>query len=715
MRNNNKNNNDNLVKKLPIIVFTPYYLAKNKIRQSELDECLQQNISCSAITKLILLIDDNHKPPFTHHKLEIINISGYPTYKYWVELSKSYEKPIISVLANSDIYFDETLLNLHLVLDKKKNFLALSRFDRKKNIVIPHPNPQWSQDAWAFTTTSEINPSLLKSIDIPLGVTRCDNKIAYLFAIYGWSIINPHKRIRCVHLHESQQRSINNKTDIRIMGSVAYVYPSLELTVSSKLEIDIWARNVDSIKSITLNNCIDTWSKEISNNTKIHDVDNILPHSLKFEKENIINSINPDVVITDISRNAPEEKKIEEFILEGDLVYKHLKRFYIYYLDYQLLCFDNLNLRTARILSISEPCIAKIIELNTDLLKVFVPSLIDTYPIIIKERPSSQEDCQFWQYPCTTEKQAFLNHTNITLGDNIDIKNRMVNTYIGLPWATYIDKRNYPDEVDSLLKPYMAGFKSLVQSNGYRLSVHTVCQQIHWKRFLYHFHDLGVTDLHLSHSEKMSNLQSDNYRFRVHGWPLIAVNIENKCRSSGITIGKHIDQKCYFASFIGAHMSHYRSDVRLKLLDAAKADGNDDIIFELGNEWHFDPIVYKEQVSSQKLSKDEIELHDMSTQRYNEVLSDSIFSLCPEGAGPNTLRIWESLAVGAIPVIISDGWAIPKKPTIKSDLRNCCIFVKYDDISDIFNKLRSFKRVTIKQMQRVCIEQYKEWKSIRCY
>src|SRR5699024_6342458 len=123
-------------------------------------------------------------------------------------------------------------------------------------------------------------------------------------------------------------------------------------------------------------------------------------------------------------------------------------------------------------------------------------------------------------------------------------------------------------------------------------------------------------------------------------------------RGAGLKIGLPPNTKRYLASFIGAHMPHYRSEVRLRLAEVARAANRSDVLVEVGNEWHFNKVVYKEQVQNKSLAEAEIASTREAARRYNEILSDAGFSLSPEGAGPNTLRLWESLAVGSIPVVI---------------------------------------------------------------
>ena len=50
-----------------------------------------------------------------------------------------------------------------------------------------------------------------------------------------------------------------------------------------------------------------------------------------------------------------------------------------------------------------------------------------------------------------------------------------------------------------------------------------------------------------------------------------------------------------------------------------------------------------------------------ASEQFKQVLKDSIFSLCPSGSGPNSIRLWESIAFGSIPVILADHYLPPGK------------------------------------------------------
>jgi hypothetical protein len=53
---------------------------------------------------------------------------------------------------------------------------------------------------------------------------------------------------------------------------------------------------------------------------------------------------------------------------------------------------------------------------------------------------------------------------------------------------------------------------------------------------------------------------------------------------------------------------------------------------------------------------------DQRRQRFREVLNRSRFVLCPRGKGTSSIRLYETLAAGRVPVIIADDWVPPRGP-----------------------------------------------------
>lgn len=114
----------------------------------------------------------------------------------------------------------------------------------------------------------------------------------------------------------------------------------------------------------------------------------------------------------------------------------------------------------------------------------------------------------------------------------------------------------------------------------------------------------------------------------------------------------------------------------------------DSFILNTGD-WHFNTTVYS---NKQNIKKDlNIDSnHINKTQKYNEILLNSRFSLCPSGSGPNSIRFWESLACGSIPVLLSDTLDLP----YDCEWENAIVIIKecnYNNINSILSKITKEK------------------------
>ena len=76
--------------------------------------------------------------------------------------------------------------------------------------------------------------------------------------------------------------------------------------------------------------------------------------------------------------------------------------------------------------------------------------------------------------------------------------------------------------------------------------------------------------------------------------------------------------------------------------------------------WHFEQAVYDQQILGAAPDDSEVQQFTLKAQEYAEVLAKTVFSLCPSGSGPNSIRFWESLRHGCIPVLLSDTWRAPQ-------------------------------------------------------
>ncbi|MCP5509049.1 MAG: exostosin family protein [Chlamydiales bacterium] len=87
---------------------------------------------------------------------------------------------------------------------------------------------------------------------------------------------------------------------------------------------------------------------------------------------------------------------------------------------------------------------------------------------------------------------------------------------------------------------------------------------------------------------------------------------------------------------------------------------------------------------------------------FKDILSRSRFSLCPRGTGPSSIRFWESLQAGAIPVLIADAMTLPSN----FDWERCVINVPESKIATIPSVLKKISKKQEIEMRSACLEAY---------
>lgn len=332
----------------------------------------------------------------------------------------------------------------------------------------------------------------------------------------------------------------------------------------------------------------------------------------------------------------------------------------------------------------------------------------------VRNSPRDRTDTLFWQYPCLTEGAAWEQHADIAEPLLLDGE---LHIYLGLPWATWIDfarKAAWPAGGASAMAQQLqvmgvrlSGLRGALGELGVRLRVHTVCQHIYWRDMAQTWRQLGVTDAWLSHcSSPAAQAKSE---FTVHPWALFAVNVRDARRRKGIVQNRNPASKTFLASFIGAHAKHYLSDTRQRLRMLENEKG---FLVRITDRWHFEQVVYGEQIGGQPLGQDS----DNATESYNALLSDSVFSLCPAGAGANTLRLWESLAVGSVPVLCGPQPLLPVGGNLPAiDWDRIVVRVPDDQIATLPSLLRAMPMSEVRERQQLGLLAYSQVIAQRCF
>ncbi|GAP38951.1 hypothetical protein ISF6_0264 [Piscinibacter sakaiensis] len=283
----------------------------------------------------------------------------------------------------------------------------------------------------------------------------------------------------------------------------------------------------------------------------------------------------------------------------------------------------------------------------------------------------------FWQFPCRTEAAAAQRHAGL---------DRPGELYLPLPWATWIDKQQLDLAALARVEAVLAERRRAAPGG---LRVHTVCQHIFWARMLPVWRDLGVTDAWVSHrfagGTRRASEEAQAAGVVLHPWSLFAVNVEDPARRAGLAPGLPASEREWLASFVGRYAEGYVSDHRLQLQALAGEPGcHIDVNTE---RWHFEDVVYGHQVRGEALA-DTYRI-DERVERYNRLLCRSRFALCPTGSGPNTLRFWEALAVGSVPVLLGPAPELPSGGSLPAiDWEAIVLREEGDDMQGMLERLR---------------------------
>ena len=262
-----------------------------------------------------------------------------------------------------------------------------------------------------------------------------------------------------------------------------------------------------------------------------------------------------------------------------------------------------------------------------------------------------------WQQPAKTEKWAYEKISRLP-------KAKFTNFFC-FPWATLIDllRTQHLDKAS----PFLEALAVAPPRN--RLIRATVCQHIYAKDMLPWFKKLKITDLYWSHA---SDCEHNIEGIRIHPFPLYPVRCDDMLVQSRLAVS--IIERPMLYSFIGAFSPQlYLSSVREWIFNLPERQ---DAKVKFRHEWHYEKQVYGEQMAELKLDAKAEQSHAEASYEYSESLCNTIFSLCPSGSGPNSIRLWESLGFGCIPVIMSDQLRLPGK---KSEWEAACVFVREEE------------------------------------
>lgn len=277
----------------------------------------------------------------------------------------------------------------------------------------------------------------------------------------------------------------------------------------------------------------------------------------------------------------------------------------------------------------------------------------------------------YWQEPAKTEKHAS------DLFACLDLKQKS-SIFIAFPWATFLDKLNHasPDKEDktlSALLDALSHIKTLIYKRFADRQIISVCQHIHFKKFIHFFEEIKINHVFWTHKA----INEDQIRgIRIHAFPLYPVNTVALANADQ----KLLDSKKYLFSFIGAKANKwYLTDTRNIIFKYYES--RSDVLVTSREKWHFQSNVYDQQVIKNNFAIEDSPIKNLlneETQQFLQALRESAFSLCPSGSGPNSIRLWESLESNIVPVVLADTY---DPPGLYSLWQQSILFIEENDES----------------------------------
>lgn len=184
-------------------LLTQFYKSPNEARNRELELCFRENLKNKAITRFVWFVpesDRQHIPDWLQG--EIIVTKDRLVYSDAFQASRPGD---LHILCNSDIIIGEEAVQLIEANLKDDQAYCLSRWDcdplDELNLSKAKLETYFrSQDSWCWR-------GLINCAgDVPLGVSGCDNRIAYELSRVR-RVSNPARTIKTLHVHTSNFRT----------------------------------------------------------------------------------------------------------------------------------------------------------------------------------------------------------------------------------------------------------------------------------------------------------------------------------------------------------------------------------------------------------------------------------------------------------------------------------------------------------------------------
>jgi hypothetical protein len=265
---------------------------------------------------------------------------------------------------------------------------------------------------------------------------------------------------------------------------------------------------------------------------------------------------------------------------------------------------------------------------------------------VVADRPRGPDDLLFWQFPARTEAAAQANHAGERA---VALHGDTLHVYVGLPWATFLEKKRGDARLQNPhgLRAFATRSAASARCASHGLPARPL------RALAPMWQSLGVTDAWLPPAGA-GIPNAALLPFALHPWRLLRST--SKTPNAAPELTSAAIRPPSDTSLVRRRAPRVLPVGRAAAAAALRRRALPDP--DQRTSGTLQDVVFGHQVGNAPLA--ESYRIDETVTEYNRVLSESVFALCPPGAGPNSLRLWESMAVGAIPVLFEPEPALPR-------------------------------------------------------
>jgi hypothetical protein len=199
----------------PLWLIQQYYEPEKAKRGREYKKCLEKNLACPFVDKIILLNEEDFSQKLPKNsKIEQEILGRRLKYSDVIQyIKEKVPENVIVAFSNLDIYLDISWKDIWSI-DMENVFLSILRYeeasgDEEAQLFGPRPD---SQDTWVISSTSVKKREWdYETLNFEFGRSGCDNAINVEMLKKKFIVANPALSLKTYHCHASQIRTYNNE------------------------------------------------------------------------------------------------------------------------------------------------------------------------------------------------------------------------------------------------------------------------------------------------------------------------------------------------------------------------------------------------------------------------------------------------------------------------------------------------------------------------